>query len=253
MTEKCFHIDAEGCSIRCKLYTDELSGLRTAIVYGHGFGGHKETRAAEKLARRLLEKNRNAALLTFDWPCHGEDVRKTLRLEDCLHYLRLVRAWTGERFPEAALFGCATSFGGYLFLSCLAEDPGLFRRTALRCPAVNMLGVIRRAIMTEEDQKRLARGKSVSVGFDRKVEIDREFLDSLRSNDVRERDFLDQAEDLLILHGTRDEIVPFGEVRDFADRNLIEFVPVEGADHRFLDPAALDRANARILSFFGLK
>ena len=39
----------------------------------------------------------------------------------------------------------------------------------------------------------------------------------------------------------------------FADQNLIECIPVEGADHRFLDPAKMDFVIAGILAFFGLR
>lgn len=251
--EKYFNLNAEGCSIRCKLFHQGLDGVKTAILYGHGFSGHKDSRSAERFARRVLEKNKGAVVLCFDWPCHGEDARKTLRLEDCLQYMRLLLSWLRERFPQAELYGCATSFGGYLFLKYLSDCGSPFRKTALRCPAVDMYGVLDRTILGPEDRKRLDRGKPILAGFDRKVAIDGVFLDSLRAAALPERDFLPLAEDLLILHGTVDEVVPFAQVRDFAEKNLIEFEAVEGADHRFQDPGKLDRANARILAFFGLR
>ena len=253
MTEKHLNLNAEGCSIRCKLYYDDLSQVRTAVLFGHGFGGHKDNRAAERFARRMLEKNKGCVLMSFNWPCHGDDVRKLLRLEDCDRYLRLAVAWLRERFPEAALYAYATSFGGYLFLKYLSEQENPFRRIALRCPAVNMFQVLSGVIMSEEDRKRLARGKPIQAGFDRKVEIDAALLESLRQADIQQRDFLPLAEDILILQGTKDEVVPPAAVEAFADRNLIEYVPVEGADHRFQDPAKMDFAIARILDFFGLR
>ena len=62
--EKYYSVNAEGCSIRCKLYAADAAPERV-ILYGHGFGGHKDNKAAEHFAARLLEKNRSAALLTF--------------------------------------------------------------------------------------------------------------------------------------------------------------------------------------------
>ena len=41
------------------------------------------------------------------------------------------------------------------------------------------------------------------------------------------------ADDILILHGTKDEVVPFEDSQKFADEQLIEFIPIEKADHRF--------------------
>ena len=37
---------------------------------------------------RALDKLK-LCTVTFNWPCHGDDVRKLLRLEDCVRYLRL--------------------------------------------------------------------------------------------------------------------------------------------------------------------
>ena len=250
--EKYYNINAEGCSIRCKLYADTMQPERM-IVYGHGFCGHKGTKAAEHFAARLLEKNRGSALLCFDWPCHGEDVRKVLRLEDCDRYLRLVVEDLRSRFAPARLDGYATSFGGYLFLKSLSEGFSPFAKIALRCPAVCMYRVLSSAIMDEEGLRQLERGKSVPVGFDRKIAVDRIFLESLREADLTRRDFLPWADDILILHGTADEIVPFADVRQFAEDNVIDFVPVEGADHRFQHPKAMELATKEILRFLDLK
>ena len=250
--EKYYNINAEGCSIRCKLYAESMHPERV-IVYGHGFCGHKETKAAEHFAARVLEKNRDSAILCFDWPCHGTDVRKVLRLEDCDRYLRLVVEDCRTRFAPARLDGYATSFGGYLFLKSLSEGFSPFAKIALRCPAVCMDKVLSSAIMTEESLRQLERGKSALVGFDRKIAVDRVFLESLREADLLQRDFLSWADDILILHGTADEIVPFEVVKRFAEDNVIDFVPVEGADHRFQNPKAMELATKEILRFLELK
>ena len=110
--------------------------------------------------------------------------------------------------------------------------------------------VITNTIMTAEDLEKLEAGKPALVGFDRKIRIDREFLDDLRRADVTKLDYLDEAEKILIIHGTKDEIVPIGAVKKFADDNLIEFIEAENADHRFQDPKIMDLAIAEIIKFF---
>ena len=180
-------------------------------------------------------------------------MRKVLRLEDCDRYLRLVVEDLRVRFAPARLDGYATSFGGYLFLKCLSEGFSPFAKIALRCPAVCMYRVLSSAIMDEEGLRQLERGRSVPVGFDRKIAVDRIFLESLREADLTRRDFLPWADDILILHGTADEIVPFADVRQFAEDNVIDFVPVEGADHRFQHPKAMELATKEILRFLDLK
>ena len=52
-------------------------------------------------------------------------------------------------------------------------------------------------------------------------------------------DFL-REKHVLIVQGTADEVVPYEAVRGFADRNGLRILSVEGADHRFLDPAKMD-------------
>ena len=251
--EKYFNINESGASIRCKLYATDPNGVKTLIVCGHGFASDKDNKSAARLAKHVLDKNHGAALLTFNWPCHGDDVKKTLRLNDCDAYLGTVLSWTGTRYPDAALFGHATSFGAYLYLKYLSEHGNPFKKVALRCPAVVLYDVFTRSIMTETDLARIGKGKPVPVGFDRKVEIDKAFLDSVREADITQRDFLPYADDLFIVHGTKDEIVPFDAVKAFAENNVIEFEPIENADHRFQSPEKADLAIAKICAFFGLR
>ena len=90
------------------------------------------------------------------------------------------------------------------------------------------------------------------MGFGRKIMVSPAFLEDLKSYDIRSWDFLDYAEDILILHGTADEIVPFEDALQFSEDQLIDFIPVEGADHRFRDPAKMELATKQILEHFTL-
>ena len=61
------------------------------------------------------------------------------------------------------------------------------------------------------------------------------------------------TDELFILHGTKDEVVSFDAVKAFAEDNVIEFEPIENADHRFQSPEKMDLAIAKICAFFGLR
>lgn len=252
MLHRYFEINEDCHNIRCKLYYQDLRAIRAVVIFCHGFGGHKDNSAAGKFAERLISKHKNTAMLTFNWPCHGDDVKKKLTLGDCGAYLELVTAWARDRFRTDALYAYATSFGGYLTLKYISEHGNPFRKIALRCPAVNMHQVLTSTVITSGDLDTLRRGKDIAAGFDRKILIGASFLKELQENDIQSRDFLDHAEDILILQGTADEIVPFGAVSAFADNNLIEFIPVDGADHRFRDPRKMDQAIRQILDFYSL-
>ena len=63
--------------------------------------------------------------------------------------------------------------------------------------------------MTPEDLEKLQKGKEAAVGFDRKVTVDKVYLDQIRAVDLLHADFTPYMDDILILHGRKDEIVPF--------------------------------------------
>lgn len=247
-----FEINGSGHNIRCKLYYRDLKDIRRVVIACHGFGSSKENTASDKLAERMTSKYKGCALVTFDWPCHGDDVKKVLRLDDCTAYLRLVIDYVREKYRTEELYGYGTSFGGYLMLKYIAEQGSPFRKIALRCPAVNMYEALTQTIMESGELEKLQKGKDISVGFDRKIPMNPAFLEELGQKDIRTWDFLDWAEDILIMHGTKDEVIPFEEGRAFAENNLIEFAAIQGTDHRFRAPGSMEQAVKLILAHFEL-
>lgn len=252
MKNKYFHINKAGCSVHCKIYFNDLNTVKRVVVCLHGFSGHMDNKAAERFADYLLKKHKDTAVLIFNAPCHGDDVKKKLILEDCNTYIKLVNEYARSRFDTYELYAYANSFGGYQVLKYISENGTPYRKIALRCPAVNMYDVISERIMSPEEQKALERNKPISVGFDRKIKITRQFLDELHEADLNERDYSGFANDILILHGTKDEIVSFDFVKAFAEKNGISFIPVENADHRFIDPKKMDIAVKAMEEFYFL-
>lgn len=235
-------------NIRCVMYSGE-GDIRNAVIYCHGFAGHKGTRAAARFAEYMLPKYKELAVLCFDWPCHGEDVRKKLCLDDCDAYLSAVIRWTKETLHAERLDCYATSFGGYLTLRYIEKYGDPFRLIALRSPAVNMHEVLY-SMFTEADRSQLAKGKDVSVGFDRKIAVSPAFLAEVRAADIMEDDFTGIADSVLIMHGERDEVVPFEASKKFAEKNRIDFIPFPKADHRFSDPKLMTEAIQYVEAFF---
>ncbi len=245
-----YTVSRNGYNVSCKLYYEDKKAIPAVVLFGHGFGGHKDNKAAEKFAQRALDKLRMATV-TFNWPCHGDDVRKKLRLGDCDGYLTAVMEDVRERYGDPKLYAYATSFGGFLFLKYISEHGSPFIRAAFRCPAVDLYGVQTERILSAEDLLRLEKGKEAAAGWDRKILLDKTYLDEIKAVDLMGRDFTPWMDDILLLHGLRDEIVPFEMVQKFADDQLLELVPIENADHRFQDPRAMDQAVKAILDFFG--
>ena len=252
MKEKYFNINEYGSSIRCKMYLNDIKSVKRAVICGHGFGGHKDNKAAERFADYNLKKHKDTAVITFNAPCHGDDVKKKLTLDDCDTYIKAVTEYSAKQFRTDELYGYATSFGGYLFLRYISDNASPFKKLALRCPAVNMYDVLSQRIMSPAEQKALSRNKPILVGFDRKIKVTQAFLDELKAADITQRDFTKLADDILILHGTKDEVVPFDSSKAFAEKNSIRFIPVENADHRCKNPLTMDAAIKEIEEFFGI-
>jgi len=252
MKTKYINMQHEKHNIRCKVYLPNDSNAENMVIFGHGFAGHKDNRAAERLAEKLISKNKGFALISFDLPCHGEDVKKKLTLDDCITYYDIVISGTKEMLGAKKLYINATSFGAFLVLKYISEKGNPFEKIVLRSPAINMYKVMSGSLITEEIKEKLDKGKPALIGFDRKVMIEKQFLEDIKGTDLLSRDFIDFADDILILHGTRDEIAPFEDSKKFSEENVISFEPVEDADHRYKDLKKMEYANALTLGFYGL-
>lgn len=250
--EKYFDINANGFSIRCKLYCADPRKIEKIIIFGHGFGGHKDNRAAARFAAKAVAKNVRAGVLVFDWPAHGSDGRSKVVLEDCGSYLDTVLEYVKGPMGIEDIYAHGTSFGAYCMLKYISEKGNPFIKAAFRCPAVNMYETFSAHILNDDNLRDLGKGRDTLAGFDRKVKITRQFVEDLRTNDITTIDFTPYADDLMILHGTKDEIIPIDIVKAFCENSVIEFVPCQNADHRFKDLSQLDQANSIILNFFGI-
>ena len=208
--EKYFEINNNGISIKCKIYCNDIRNVKDVVISCHGFGGSKENMASKKLAKKLMEIQNDIAVIVFDWPCHGKDVRQKLHLSDCNNYMHTLIDFIYSNFSINNLYANATSFGGYLLLKYIKENGN--------------------------------RGKDVVAGFERKIRITPELINDLNTNDITKWDYSDIAKDILIIHGTVDETVPINAVEDFANANSIDFISIEGADHMFKNSAKMNEA-----------
>lgn len=250
--EKYFNINQNGMSVKAKIFCEDMRSIKTVVLFGHGFGGHKDNKNAEKLYARLVKRNKGAAVITFNLPCHGDDASPQLRLSVCDSYLSIVLDYIRERIKPEKLFSNANSFGGYLILKYIFEHGNPFDKIVLRCPALTIYDSLRTNIMTPQELEAVEKGRTALVGFDRKVKVTAEFLNDLKEADVAAWDFTRFADDLCILHGTKDEIIDFEASWIFAETNGIEFHDFEGVDHRFTDPKQMDLAIKQTVLFFGL-
>lgn len=245
-----FDINKPGHSIKCKLYCNDIRSIGRLVLYGHGFAGNKENKPAERFAETLLSKGKDWAVLTFDWPAHGDDVKKVIQLDDCITYIEIILRYIRSQLHVDDIYAFGTSFGGFMFLKYISEYGSPFKKIALRCPAVNIYELMVGGLISNDNMEKLEKGRPVPAGFADTVMVNKQFLDGLADSDLSTRDFLDFADDIIIIHGTKDEVVDPAVVKDFAERNVIEFCPIVNADHRFQDYALMGAAINHIIEFF---
>lgn len=250
--EKKFDINKNGHSIHAKWYANSLQEIEKVIVFFHGFGGHRDNNAFSRFSNSVLSKYKKVGLLTFDLPAHGSDATGKLNLKDCDSYIETVLQYIQEETKAETIYAYGNSFGGYLVLKYIHDHENPFRKIVLRSPAVCMYSVLMDNVFTEDDKKKIEKGKDVLIGFDRKVKINKSYLDDLKENDVQQWDYIPFAEDILVCHGQEDEIVNYPAVVDFCDNNIIELVSFEKVEHRFRNQSKLDECHNLFLKFLQL-
>lgn len=249
--EKYFDLNVPDASIRCKLYYEkDPRHLTHVVVATYGFGGNKDNHAVQKFAERITTKYKGYGVICFDWPAHGADAQSHLSIPLCISYLNQVASCARNEWHPEKLFNYGSSLGAYVVLRDLHETgQNPFDRIALRCAAIRMYDSLARGISPAEWHQ-LEKGKSIVRGFDRKIRISQDFLEDLKTHDISQYDYLDFADDILMIHGTKDEMAPFPDASAFSDQNVIELIPVENADHPFSNPASMDYAIQKIIEFF---
>lgn len=241
--ERYFQLKDNGLCVNCKLYTASNS-IKRVILFGHGFTGNKDNRTAQMLFDRVSRSDRETALMTLDFPAHGDDASDDLTVERCLQYIDTALDHIRTALKPAEIDGGGVSFGGYLMLRYIAEHGDPFQKLVLRSPAVNMYEVVTQYFMNENDINRCLAGETIHVGSSNIIAVKHAFISSLERSDILAFDYKPFASAIYLVHGVDDEIVDFECVKHFAEANHIQYAALENAGHHFADPEKLDEAIA---------
>ncbi|MQN00894.1 MAG: alpha/beta hydrolase [Lachnospiraceae bacterium] len=249
--EKKFDINKDGYSVRCLCYYDkDPKDVTDIVIATYGFGGVKENSAIKKFSEKLTSKHKNFEVVTFDWPCHGADARNRMILSEFLKYYQMVVEYAKEERGAERIYAYGTSLGGYMTLLYLNKLGNPFTKIALRVPAIHMYENFA-GRLTDDDWAKIKKKKDVNVGFKRKINLSQDFLDELEENNVSDKDYLDFADDMMIIAGGKDQYTSVEDITKFCEDNVIEYEVVENADHPFTDPNLMDYAISKIIKFFG--
>lgn len=199
--------------------------VRIVLLSLHGFASSKDSSINQALREEMTK--RQTAMVSFDWPAHGESETEDAQLtvENCRQEVLAVAADIRKRYPQAEkLTVMGTSFGGYILLQCMDEFPDA--EIILRAPALNMAEISLMIAHTPETF--LTEGST--FGYTRPMRLTGAFYEDLKYHDVRT---LTTDRKMTVLCGTEDELIPCELTKEFAKRNVgVELHVMEGCVHR---------------------
>ncbi len=215
-------------------YQDEH--LDWAVVYVHGFGSTRAGVKAEALEAACAR--RGWIFSSFDFRGHGASTGTLLELRGThlLEDVEVLRDYLVSRgIPRMCPVG--SSMGGWASAWFTLRHPHSVLACALIAPALHFLES-RWALLTQsERQKWKETGRlryqnqwvDAEVGYGLAEEID-QFPVQLLADKL--------ARPTLVLHGIRDEVIPYRQSMEFVERALypdIELRLYKNGDHRLLE------------------
>jgi len=224
--------------VPCKAFLPANGAVDLALLAVHGFSGSKDGPTIAALAQTLCPCG--TAVYCFDFPGHGKHPAggEALTLGNCTDALLSAVHHMSADQPLARKGVFATSFGGYMALLCLEELDGVLGEfdLVLKAPAVKMSETFERAIVGDK-MDLLEQQGFIELGFQRKMNVRKEYLDELREHDVCK----DYARPMLVIHGDSDDVVLPTDIDEFMDANpLAKLVRIPGAGHNFEGEGQID-------------
>lgn len=234
--------------IKCKAFLPENEEPKHVIIGVHGFAGDKDSSMLKRLANTVCKSG--GALICFDFPSHGESPvgENMLTIENCKRDLLAVVEYTEGKYPKAQKSIFATSFGGYIALKCASHlcDFSL----VLRAPAVTMPKILLDTVL-KISAENFRKAGTVRCGFERLLDLPYSFSENLNAQESVYGIKLNLP--TLIIHGDLDNIVPPGDVFDFAKtQDNVNLEIINGADHRFKNRGEIEKVIDLTMDFLNI-
>ena len=217
------------------------------VLFFHGFtGSHIEAHFMFARMSKILERE-GIGSVRFDFRGSGNsdldfsEMTIFTELEDAETVLDYVKEldWVDEK--RIGIVGL--SMGGVV-AALLAERRGEeLRSICLWAPALKN----REVFLSKAEERRV--GESFETWDVGGLSIGRAFLESILSFDAWDK-LKNYHGEVMIIHGTGDETVPFSHSEEISRKFGFELVSVEGADHVFSSEKWLKELFEKTLDFF---
>ena len=238
--EKMFLKGVSGYDVPVLLH--EEPEAKTAVVVVHGFGSDKYSATARRVQAALAEMS--AASVALDLPAHGESPvdGHFLTVENAINDIAAAEELLRSRLPRARVAFFGSSFGAYLTALYLAKRPRQLTppRAVLRCAAFTMPRLLQDELTQAQKEQLLAGRDLLLTAYEPPLLLTQAFLDSLNAHDPF-AECRPRMADVLLIHGTADEVAPIGQARRFSRQFGYPLLEIAGADHRFQGEDQMDR------------
>ena len=224
-----------------------IPGQKAIILCLHGFSGSKRSYTIERLHQEM--QSEQIGTFCFDWPAHGESKAPVsqLKIESCLKDLEEVCSLMVKQY-SVPIHCFATSFGVYLLSLYRGQHPDDFEKVLLRSPALKMDKAIR-SFMDEDQFNAFLEGKPMELGLSQPLAVDKNFLDDICRHDAYNLT-PPHPDRMLMIQGEADLVVSPQDSFMYAKRYGITIHMLEGTDHIYSKPGAIDQVMTLARNFF---
>jgi len=242
--ERISFTNSRGDTLSGVFHHPATSAIRGAVILCHGMESNKDSEKLVYLGEALA--SRGVLALRFDFSYVGEssgkfeDITYSGEVDD----LRAAYALVQSREPgRTAILG--SSMGGTVALLFAAEEPEIAGLVTVAAP-VHPEQFPRRTLTPKQIDQWRNQGFTLYHGQRLNVSL---------LHDLEKIDVCQAAKRIgcpvLILHGDADEVVPVQEAHELHAclNNSKRMLILKGSDHRFSDPAIMQRAIAEALDW----
>ena len=188
--------------LQCRMICDESENIENIILFAADFRCSRESEESARLAKELCLRSRNTAVISFDWPCHGDILNEVFRLQTCTEYLKRLTGFVRRRYSPKAVSVYAVGFGAFITLRYIHEVNNSFDRIVLRKPIFDMYDTFIHRVLTDAELASLIRGNNICLGPKTRkgmVILSKSCLKEFQGEDIELESFAEFQDNMIIL------------------------------------------------------
>jgi pimeloyl-ACP methyl ester carboxylesterase len=198
------------------IYAPDNWDEKNLVLFCHGFNSGMDSASYNHIGKEFIKNN--IAYAIFSLPYHSERRvdPEDFTVRNCIEDINFVENMIRNLFRKTKISIIGTSFGGYLTLLRLKQLHKPYHKIILKSPAIKMNEIFEKFIPEEEKAPFKSR-RYIVLEDEKPMIIKYRFYEELCRNKVFDLDEYD--DNILIYHGSDDEVVPVEDSKEFVSKN----------------------------------